>query len=251
METAGILELANRVSVRHFVAPFEGHGSLEYSADSKPIPGMPFRLSPDRIAGLLFVLALHAAALHTLWSHRLIPTPSEAATLFVNFIAPPAPQKAEQPKPPPPKPHPIQKPPARQLVAEHPVAAPHDYVAPPPPRQPDPQPAIEAPAPPMPLPPAPVAVGSDLAVVCPERSPPVYPVTSRRFGEEGKVVVHVELDEQGRVASARIETTSGYDRLDQAALATVKTWRCNAHLRNGVPARAVARQPFHFVLQGN
>jgi protein TonB len=103
----------------------------------------------------------------------------------------------------------------------------------------------------MSLPAGPVALGSELALACPERAPPAYPATSRRLGEVGVVVLRVELDEQGLVASVRIETASGFERLDQAALTAVKTWRCNPPRRNGQPTRAVARQPFHFVLQGN
>lgn len=94
-------------------------------------------------------------------------------------------------------------------------------------------------------------MSSDLAVACPQRTAPAYPRLSRRLGETGKVVLRVELDEQGQVASARVEIASGFERLDQAALAAVKTWRCNPPRRNGQPVRAVARQPFHFVLQGN
>ena len=95
---------------------------------------MTFRIPLDRIIGLFFVLALHATALYGLWQHRLIPSPQEAMTLFVNFIAPPAPEKKEEPKrPPPPKPKPIEKPQPRQIVAETRVIAPTDYIAPPPP----------------------------------------------------------------------------------------------------------------------
>lgn len=180
-------------------------------------------------------------------SHRLIPTPVEAATLFVNFIAPPAPQQAEEPRqPPPPKPRAIEKPQPRQLVAETPVTTPTDHVAPPPPKA---APAIEAP--PMPLPIAPVALSGELSLVCPDRTAPAYPALSLRRGESGTTVLHVELSEDGRIASATIETGSGYPRLDDAALAAVKTWRCQPPRRNGQPTRAVARQPFKFVLQEN
>ena len=54
------------------------------------------RISPERMAGLLFVLMLHAVALYGLWSYRLLPSPAEAMTVFVNFINPPPPDK---PKP--------------------------------------------------------------------------------------------------------------------------------------------------------
>ncbi|MDP1612505.1 MAG: energy transducer TonB [Sulfuritalea sp.] len=200
-----------------------------------------------RWPGLVFVLVLHGAALGALWQHRLLPSSGTIETLFVHFIAPPAAQKMEPPKrPPPPKPRPIEKPQLRQLVAAAPVFAATDYVAPPAPKA---EPVIEAPR--LPLPVGPLALGSELALACPERAPPQYPATSRRRGETGSVVLRVELDEQGLVAAVQIETASGFERLDQAALTAVKTWRCNPPRRNGQPVRAVARQPFHFVLQGS
>jgi periplasmic protein TonB len=194
-------------------------------------------------AGLAIVLALHALVLWWLWSQRLIPAPDEAMTLFANFIAPPAPKVEEPPKPTPPKPRPPEKPQVRQLVAEAPVQSPIEYVAPPPP----PAPVIEAP---QPKALGPVTLGSELSVACAERTPPAYPSLSRRFNEEGTVTLRVELDEQGAVAAARIATSSGHARLDEAALAAVRGWRCTPAQRNGQPVRAVALQPFKFVLQG-
>lgn len=209
-------------------------------------------VSIQQVAGLAIVLALHAAALWGLWQHRLISSPQEAMTLFVNFIAPPVPEKKEEPKrPPPPKPKPIEKPQPRQLVAETPVVAPNDYIAPPPPPKPEPIRAPVVEAPPLPLPVDPVALSSELSVACPERVAPAYPSQSRRFGEEGTVVLRVELDEAGVVTHARIQTSSGHARLDEAALSAVRTWRCNPARRHGQPVRAVALQPFKFILQGN
>lgn len=209
---------------------------------------MMFRLAWDKLAGLLLVAALHAAALWGLWSHRLLPPPREAMTLFVNFIAPPAP-KAEVPAmPPPPRPRAVEQLQPRQLVAAAPVLSPAEYVAAPPPQ---PAPVIEAPPAPVPKPVGPVTLDFELSVSCPERAAPGYPLLSRRMGEAGTTVLRVELDEQGQVAAARIATGSGFARLDEAALAAVKTWRCNPAQRNGVPVRAVALQPFKFVLQGN
>jgi protein TonB len=212
------------------------------------MPDSSFDLSPNegRWPGIVFVILLHAAALWGLWQYEIIPTPQElASTLFVNFIAPPAP-KPEEPKPPQPKPHPVEKPrdPHPHLVAQTPVVAPTDHVAPP---MPEPAP----PAPPAPAVAAPVQLGSELSLACPQRTPPVYPPFSRRLGEAGVVVVRVELDEQGRVASAQVKTSSGYLRLDEAALTAVKTWRCTPATRNGQPVRAIALQPFNFILQGN
>jgi protein TonB len=64
------------------------------------------------------------------------------------------------------------------------------------------------------------------------------------------VVLWVELDEQGRVMTARVDTRSGSARLDDAALAAVKTWRCTPATRDGAPVRAIALQPFVFSLEG-
>ena len=204
-------------------------------------------LGGGQAIGLLAVGLLHGAALWGLWQHRLLPTPNAVATLFVNFIAPPPPEKRAEPKHPPP-PKPIEKPQPRQIVAVTPVTAPTDYVAPPPP-QPVPEPVAEARA--MPLPTRPVALTSELSVACPERSAPAYPKQSRRMGETGIVVLRVELDERGHVAVARVSSSSGHSRLDDAALGAVRTWRCMPATRNGQPVRAIALQPFNFILQGN
>lgn len=205
----------------------------------------------ERAAGLFIVVALHAAALWGLWQHRLIPSPQEAMTLFVNFIAPPEPVRKVELKPPPPRPQPIEKPQPRQIVAETPVVAPTDYVAPPPPPQPAPAIAASVAPPALPRPAEPVALGGELSVACPDRTPPRYPPQSRRLNEEGVVVLRVELDEHGGVGAARVASGSGYTRLDEAALAAVRTWRCNPAQRAGRPVRAVALQPFKFILQGN
>ncbi|MBP9653886.1 MAG: energy transducer TonB [Rhodocyclaceae bacterium] len=161
-------------------------------------------------------------------------------TLLVDtIIAPPPPKEAPKPVQKE-KPRPMEKPQPQQLVAEAPANAPGDAVAPPP------QPPVEA-APARPA--GPVSLGTELAVACPERSAPAYPPLSRRQGEEGKVVLRVELDEQGNVSAARVATSSGFARLDEAALAAVKAWRCTPARRDGQPVRAVAMQPFKFVLQ--
>lgn len=200
--------------------------------------------------GFAFVIALHATVLWGLWQHRLIPSPQEAVTLFVNFIAPPVPEKI----PPSPKSKPIEQPKPRQIVAAAPVVAPTDHVAPAPP--PQAEPALTAPPAPVapvapPRPAGPLTLTGELSVACPERTPPRYPPLSRRMGEEGTVVLRVELDEQGKVCAARVSGSSGFERLDNAALEAVRTWQCRPAHRDGHAVRAVALQPFKFILQGS
>ena len=205
------------------------------------------RLRQEQLIGLLFVLLLHGAVLYGLWSYRIIPTPDEAIVLMVNLINPPPPEQPRPLKPEPPKlpqpRHPEPPPEHEHLVVEAPVVLPDEpvaYVPPPPP------PVIEAP----PLPPQPMVLSCELSVTCPERTPPGYPLLSKRMNEQGKVVLRVELGEDGRVDVAEVKTSSGYRRLDEVALNTVKTWRCKPAMRNGVAVRAVALQPFNFILEG-
>lgn len=189
------------------------------------------------------VALLHGAALYGLWGHRIPVISDEVATLFVETVTlqPPPPPK-EAPRPQPEKHRPVEHPRPQQVVAAAPVLAPTEHVTPPP----SPAPAVvEAP----PRPAGPVTLGTELSVSCPQRRPPAYPPLSRRLGEEGKTVLRVELDAQGAISAAQVTASSGFPRLDEAALAAVKTWRCTPAQRDGQPVRAVALQPFKFLLQ--
>lgn len=201
------------------------------------------KLPPEQWFGLTLVIVLHGAALFVLWSYRILPTPDAAATLMVNLINPPAPEKPQpEPPKPQPKPRPIEPPKPQQLVAQAPVVLADEPVAPPPPPVPI---AIEAP----PMPPQPVMLSGELSVSCPERSPPSYPAHSMRMNEQGRVVLLVELNTEGRVSSVQVQTKSGYHRLDEAAVSAVKGWHCKPAIRNGVAVITTALQPFVFVLE--
>ena len=80
-------------------------------------------------------------------------------------------------------------------------------------------------------------------------SKPTYPAASRRMREEGRVIVLVDINTEGIVERARIDTTSGYARLDEAALAAARTARFKPLTRNGVAYSARAKLPFDFVLR--
>ncbi len=84
--------------------------------------------------------------------------------------------------------------------------------------------------PPKVAPPPPVA-----RVVIPPRTNPrrpntgaedIYPAMSKRLGEEGTVILLLTVSEEGRVTDAKVQTTSGFDRLDEAAAKeAVRAWR--------------------------
>ena len=204
------------------------------------------RRNPALLPGLLLVILAHVALLYGLWSQRMIPPPEKIATLFVNFITASRPAEKLKTEMQPPKLKPEKNPKSRQLVAETPALNDNEPVAPSPPRVQE----TASVASPTQMPQGPVTLSAELSVVCPELSAPSYPPLSRRLGEEGKLVLRVELDEIGHIHIAQVINSSGHKRLDDAAMAAVKTWRCNPPRRNGIPVRAIALQPFNFVLHG-
>ncbi len=216
------------------------------------------------LPGFLFVLVVHAAVLYVLWNQRLIPPPEQMVTLFAELITAPStvsnatPEVLPEPTPVKLQPakKPIIKPKQERLAVKSPVTPKQQMVEtlPEPFAEPVTEQVKESASGgglPAQMPAGPVTLSSELSVSCPKLTAPSYPAISRRMGEEGKLVLRVELDEKGHIDDAKVINSSGYERLDSAALTAVKSWQCNPSLRNGQPVRAVALQPFNFVLQGN
>lgn len=55
--------------------------------------------------------------------------------------------------------------------------------------------------------------------------PPTYPPVSRRIGEAGQVMLEVHIQPDGSVGEIRVKRSSGFDRLDEAAIRAVRHWR--------------------------
>ena len=124
-------------------------------------------------------------------------------------------------------------------------------------------PIVPATASPAPAAAAPAAAGQPLpnpstataAVVQPSSDAdylnnpaPAYPRMSKRLGEQGTVTVRVLINIEGRAEQAEIRTSSGYPRLDEAALETVKRWRYVPGKRAGIPEAIWFNVPVRFVL---
>lgn len=77
---------------------------------------------------------------------------------------------------------------------------------------------------------------------------PDYPQAAQRRGESGTAVVRFVVGVDGRVESAQIQKSSGYPRLDEAALAAVQGGSCRPWREGGVPVRVAYAQPFVFGL---
>ncbi|ANN80373.1 energy transducer TonB [Bordetella flabilis] len=193
------------------------------------------------------------------------------------------PQPAVQPPPPQPEPEPEVKPepepdPAppekieptpepEPVVEKPPVPAPQPKPKP----KPKPRPPVQqAPAPkpveqpPTPAPPAGAPDGATMTQA-PRQGPPrdqpetvsnieylgagpapVYPAASKRRREEGRVMVLVVVNPQGLVEKATVVSSSGYPRLDEAALDALRRVRFKPYTRNGVAYTVQARIPFDF-----
>jgi periplasmic protein TonB len=210
------------------------------------------------------VVVLHVGALWALQSGLLrraaeVVVPVE---LLSQIITPPAPKVEPLPAPPPPEPL---KPPPRPVVRARP--APPKPVAIPDPRptpnapaavvtpQPAPPPIAapvepEAPRAPPIAPPAPPKVelpSSDADYL--QNPKPVYPPVSKRLGEQGKVVIRVLIGADGMAQQAEIRQSSGFARLDEAALSTVLKWRYVPGKRAGVAEAMWFNVPINFVLE--
>jgi protein TonB len=78
---------------------------------------------------------------------------------------------------------------------------------------------------------------------------PPYPPLSKRLGEQGKVVVRTLIGADGVPQKAEIKQSSGFERLDQSALATALRWRYVPGKRAGVAEAMWFNVPFSFVLE--
>jgi protein TonB len=203
------------------------------------------------------VILLHVAVLWALQAGLMrraveIIVPGEILSEFISPPAPPAPQpQAPAPQPVKQEVKPAVKPtPTPPLPA--PTSEPSPVVAPaaPAPTQPAIEASTVAAAAAAPQAPAPARIelpSSDAAYL--NNPKPAYPALSRRLGEQGKVVVRVLIGVDGTAQQAEIRTSSGYDRLDQAALATVRSWRYVPGKRNGTAEAMWFNVPINFVLE--
>lgn len=224
-------------------------------------------LLPRNTAIALGVVALHVGGLWALQSGLLrraveLVVPVE---VLVEFIEPAQPIVTPPPPAPKVKPQPVQQAPRKPAPlppAPVPVAIPDPTPAPDAPtgttlpQPPAPPitaavaPAPPAPAPAPPAPPAPPRIELPSSNADYLNNPrPAYPALSKRLGEQGKVVVRVFIETSGTASKAEIAQSSGFDRLDQTALDTVRRWRYVPGKRAGVPEAMWFNVPINFVLE--
>jgi protein TonB len=116
--------------------------------------------------------------------------------------------------------------------------------------EPAPAPAAAAPvaaaAPPAQAPLAPPRFDADYL----NNPAPAYPLAAKRRGEEGKVVLRVQVGPDGRAGDVVIAASSGFPLLDEAALAAVRGWRFVPARRGEAAVAASVLVPLRFKLDG-
>lgn len=206
----------------------------------------------ERAVYLLAVVLLHLllayALLYFSVKNELISLPPSISVRLLPMVEEPsAPAK---PLPAPPPKAPVRKQPVVQpqpVLAVASPAAPSSFAVPPqPPTPPAPQPVV-VPAPtPTPTPVAIVAARFDADYL--HNPKPVYPALSRRLNEEGKVLLKVRVSAQGAALEVAVSKSSGFPRLDAAAMDAVGRWRFVPARRGDEPVDSSVVVPIAFAL---
>lgn len=77
---------------------------------------------------------------------------------------------------------------------------------------------------------------------------PAYPMSARRMGEQGKVLLKVLVSEDGKAATVQVDRSSGHSKLDEAAVEAVKKWSFVPAKRSNKPMSAYVLVPINFSL---
>ncbi|MDR1647468.1 MAG: energy transducer TonB [Zoogloeaceae bacterium] len=78
---------------------------------------------------------------------------------------------------------------------------------------------------------------------------PDYPSASRAQGEQGVVSLFIHVNAEGKTSSVALHRTSGYARLDLAAMEVVWRWRFIPARQNGRPVAGTVIVPIRFKLR--
>jgi periplasmic protein TonB len=185
------------------------------------VAGFRAHSSGSRAAGLLLIFGAHAAAISVLVATGGLREIVKGEQPILVQVIPEPPRNVEAPRPLPlppmrmpdihlPSPPPLENLFMVQVQEKVVTTAPAPVVAAVTTAPPSPTPSLEPPR-------------GDIAYL--NNPVPMYPAVSKRSGEQGRVLLRVLVDERGSVQSIEVEKSSGFSRLDEAALAAVRRWR--------------------------
>lgn len=221
----------------------------------------PNENSNSRLAGLIGVVVFHVVMGYALVNGlarkivEVVAHPLE--TKIIEEIKPP-PQEPPPPPPPPPKlaaPPPPYIPPPEIQVQVPQVAPAITAVTRVKPPQPLPAPGTRvkpAPPPPKPAPkpaPRPAPVHKPPVVDAKACEKPAYPMASLRRQESGIVLLAFLIDVNGTAIESKVERSSGFRRLDEAARSALALCKFKPATTDGKPERAWAKIEYEWKLQ--
>jgi len=198
------------------------------------------------LVGITIVVVAHVLAVYALvtgLSHKVVEIvrgPLETK-LIEEFKKPPP----DQPPPPPPKlappPPPFIPPVEVNISVAAPVANTITQITT---TRPPPAAAVAAPV-------APKQVERTAAVIDAKRNcaKPEYPSASRRLEESGTVTLRFLIDLDGQVVDSKVETSSSYQRLDEAARAALGRCRFKPGTVDGKPEQSWASIKYTWKLE--
>lgn len=239
----------------------------------RELNGLPLQIiqlksekNSSSLLAIFTVLAFHALAVYLLSTHKPLEKIEVKAVkpMMVSIIAPPSPEPEIVPiiEPPEPKPVVENKPKPKKVVEkilpiEKPVERLVEATTEPPKveeiTKPEAAPILAAE--PAKAPPKAEPVVEEkielprFGVAYLNNPTPDYPALSVRKGEEGRVLMRVLVSADGAAEDVKIEKSSGFDRLDNAAVAAVKKWRFIPAKKNNQPMSAYVRVPMPFILE--
>ena len=197
------------------------------------------------VSGVAFVVSAHLIVLALLASLQVLPVPPTMSALMVEILAPASPQPLiprPQAQPATPKLEPQRRvtPQPRQLLAAN-----RDHAAP------DAEAASTKDSPAAAAPATPAVATSQPRFDADYLSnpTPAYPPLARRMGEEGKVVLRVFVEPQGRPSQIELKLSSNSPRLDQAAQDAVWRWKFIPAKRGDEAIGAWVLVPITFTLK--
>ncbi len=213
------------------------------------------------------VLLFHVLAIWVLQTGLLrraaeVLVPAELLSQIIEPPKPDTPPPAPPPPPPPPPPQRVQStppptatpalpPPPMPVAIADPTPAPHapaGVATPPVALPPIAAPVAPAPAPPppAPAPPAPVQAPIEDSDYAPNADLFARPKISQRMNEFGRVVLRVTVGTNGFASKVELHQSSGFERLDNAAINGAKQLKFRPATRAGVPVEWTYLLPVNY-----
>ncbi len=78
---------------------------------------------------------------------------------------------------------------------------------------------------------------------------PNYPRISKRMSEQGEVRLKVQISADGNVLNIALAKSSGFERLDEAAILSVKTWKFKPAKQGDTAITSWVEVPVKFILE--